>query len=72
MDNSSVEGKIDSSYSELGYFSTKPPSSNCKNIRMSPVCLLYDVAYRMYENAGRIESASEYRRDVYANTEKNC
>ena len=38
---------------------------------MSPVCSWYDVAYRIYETAGRIESASEYGRDVYANALEN-
>ena len=34
---------------------------------MSLVCSRDDAVYRIYETHGNIESASEYRRDVYAN-----
>ena len=38
---------------------------------MSPDCSWYDVAYKIYETADRIASASEYGSDVYANTLEN-
>ena len=37
---------------------------------MPPVCSRDDVAYRIYDSAGHVTSASEYVRAVYANAQE--
>ena len=69
--NSSIEAGIYLSTSVLCYFSIKFPSSNCAKVTTLPVCSCYNVAYIIHKTSGCIESASEYRSDVYANTLEN-
>ena len=69
--DSSVEAEIYSTSATLRSFYTKPPSSNCANVIILSVWSWYDVAYRIYETAGPVMSASEYGCGVYANTLKN-
>ena len=71
VDNPSIEEKYYSSSSELRSFSTKPPSSKCAKVIMSPVCSWSDVAYRIYNNSGLVSSVSEYGCDVYADAQEN-
>ena len=68
---SSIEAGIDSSSSALRSFSGNFPSSKCAKFIMLPVCSWNDVAYRIYNSASHIASASEYRRDVYSNALEN-
>ena len=56
---------LDSDSKCLRYYDSKPPSSNCANVNISPVCYFEDVAYGMYNTSGRIAIASEYGCDVY-------
>ena len=43
------------------------PSSNGPKVIIFPVFSWDDVAYVIYETSGRVTSASEYGRDMYAN-----
>ena len=45
---------------------SKPPSSNCANVIISPVWSFKDLSYGMYETTGCIDIPSEYGCDVYA------
>ena len=65
-DDSSIEAEIDSSSSNLLLFSNYSPYSNCAKVIISPVCSWEDTAYVIYDTAGRVSSAYEYGRDVYA------
>ena len=57
-----------SSLSESSQVSdNKPSSSNCANVIISSVYSFEYLAQGIYDTDGRIDIASEYGRDIYAN-----